>query len=139
MLNPNLRELCAELLLALDEASEALDRTSDCCYANYPEVYAQSSDLIRKHDKLLEIARSALDTPISDEPRELDNAEVLQDATDIKADKDTLWVCTEEEERYAARTADIDARNKVAQQNYKKTIEDFKKSRPPTKHCTKTP
>lgn len=36
MLNPNLRELCAELLLALDEASEALDRTSDCCYANYP-------------------------------------------------------------------------------------------------------
>jgi hypothetical protein len=33
---------------------------------------------------------------------------------------------TEEQQRYAARIAKIDARNKVAQQNYKKTIEDFK-------------
>jgi hypothetical protein len=46
---------------------------------------------------------------------------------------------TEEQQRYSARIAKIDARNKVAQQNYKKTIEDFKKSMPPTKYRTKTP
>jgi hypothetical protein len=57
----NYRKLCAELLVALDEASEALDRASDRCYVNYPEVYAECSDLIKKHDKLNEIVRHALD------------------------------------------------------------------------------
>jgi hypothetical protein len=54
-------------------------------------------------------------------------------------EKIRLVISTEEQQRYAARIAKIDARNKVAQQNYKKTIEDFKKSMPPTKYRTKTP
>ena len=63
MIKPNYRKLCAELLVALDEASAALDRASDRCYVNYPEIYAECSDLIKKHDKLIEIARRDLDTP----------------------------------------------------------------------------
>ena len=218
MFNPNLRELCAELLFALDEASEALDRTSDCCYVSFPEVYAQCSDLIGKHDKLLETARAALNGPVLDETndlaigrRGLNNTEVLRDAiswlgwrpegkpslpgSDIISNSDEIrrWnaiaralatlagplscygkvydacpdheegtsrvlsiakeidkcfgavekirlvMSTEEQQRYSARIAKIDARNKVAQQNYTKTIEDFKKSMPPTKYRTKTP
>jgi hypothetical protein len=54
-------------------------------------------------------------------------------------EKIRLVMSTEEQQRYSARIAKIDARNKVAQQNYKKTIEDFKKSMPPTKYRTKTP
>jgi hypothetical protein len=47
--------------------SEALDRASDRCFVNFPEVYAECSDLIEKHDKLLEIARRDLGTPTPDE------------------------------------------------------------------------
>ena len=64
MTDPDYRALCAELVAAVDEASDAVDRTSDCVNAaNHPELWAQCVDLIRRQDDLLSRARAALAQP----------------------------------------------------------------------------
>jgi hypothetical protein len=69
---PDFRALCKELVIAVDEASDAVDRTSDCVNtANYPELWAQCVDLIRRQDDLLARARAALATPLPEPPTEL--------------------------------------------------------------------
>jgi hypothetical protein len=59
------RALCAELVTAVDEASDAVDRTSDCVNAaNHPELWAQCVDLIRRQDDLIARARATLAKPV---------------------------------------------------------------------------
>ena len=58
------RAMCAELVAAVDDATESVDRTSDCVnVANYPELWAECMELIRKHDGLLTRARALLAQP----------------------------------------------------------------------------
>jgi hypothetical protein len=58
------KALCAELVTAVDEASDAVDRTSDCVNAaNHPELWVQCVDLIRRQDDLIARARAALSQP----------------------------------------------------------------------------
>ena len=74
------RAMCAELVAAVDDATESVDRTSDCVnVANYPELWAECMELIRKHDGLLTRARALLDQPV---------AEGLTDETPWETDDD---------------------------------------------------
>lgn len=55
------KTLCAELVTAVDEASDTVDWISDCVNAaNHPELWAQCVDLIRRQDDLIARARAAL-------------------------------------------------------------------------------
>ena len=68
MTNPY-RAMCAELVAAVDDATESVDRTSDCVnVANYPELWAECMELIRKHDGLLTSARALLAQPVPEGP-----------------------------------------------------------------------
>lgn len=63
------RAMCAELVAAVDDATESVDRTSDCVnVANYPELWAECMELIRKHDGLLTRARALLALPVAKGP-----------------------------------------------------------------------
>lgn len=57
------RDMCAELVAALDDATESVDRISDCVnVANYPELWAECVESISRHDGLLNRARTLLGT-----------------------------------------------------------------------------
>jgi hypothetical protein len=93
------RALCAELVAAVDEASDAVDRTSDCVNAgNHPELWAQCVDLIRRQDDLLSRARAALaqPEPVAPTDEELDEFAVFWwgSDTDERTVTDVIECCS---------------------------------------------
>ena len=77
MANPY-RAMCAELVAAVDDATESVDRTSDCVnVANYPELWAECMELIRKHDGLLTRARALLAQAVAEGPTDQEIMELM--------------------------------------------------------------